>query len=138
MKSTSCRLAGTVVPGNVSFFFGFQWIFAILEPSGKGLPLPGMPDWQALIITGLARITAISFSFRLMETVCQPSYPLNSENASPFGTRTVYLAWAVSCAEVALPPRTASTVTASETNRPSPCFLLLACGLGFRLENGAV
>ena len=45
MKSTSCRLAGTVVLGNVSCFFGFQWIFAILAPSGKGLPLPGMPDW---------------------------------------------------------------------------------------------
>jgi hypothetical protein len=27
--------------GNVPIFFGFQWIFAILEPSGKGLPLPG-------------------------------------------------------------------------------------------------
>src|SRR6266403_793298 len=50
-----------------------------------------------------------------METVCQLSYPLNSENASPFGTRTVYLAWPVSCAEVALLPRTASAETASET-----------------------
>src|SRR6266480_3682802 len=35
--------------------------------------------------------------------------PLNSENASPFGTRTVYLAWPLSCAETALPPKTAST-----------------------------
>src|SRR6185436_8251936 len=50
-----------------------------------------------------------------MEIVCQPSYPRNSENASPFGTRTVYLAWPVSCAEMVLPPRTASTETASET-----------------------
>src|SRR4029450_10165051 len=50
-----------------------------------------------------------------METVCQPSYPLNSENASPFGTRTVYLAWPASCAETALPPRTASTETPSAT-----------------------
>ena len=32
------RLTGLVV-----FFFGVQWIFAILAPSGKGLPLPGMP-----------------------------------------------------------------------------------------------
>src|SRR5215469_99212 len=32
-------------------------------------------------------------------------YPLISENASPFGTCTVYL----SCAEMALPPKTAST-----------------------------
>src|SRR2546426_12088811 len=51
-----------------------------------------------------------------MATLCQLSYPLNSENASPLGTRTVYLAWPVSCAEmVALPPKTASTETASET-----------------------
>jgi hypothetical protein len=50
-----------------------------------------------------------------METVCQLSYPLNSENASPFGTRTVYLAWPASCAEVAVLPRTARTETASET-----------------------
>src|SRR5258705_5683230 len=80
-----------------------------------------------------------------METVCQPSYPLNSENASPFGTRTVYLAWAVSCAEMALPPKTASTETASETTTittagtllrfiaTSPWFWLLACELGFSL-----
>src|SRR5882672_8688506 len=40
-----------------------------------------------------------------MATTCQSSYPLNSENASPFGTCTVYL----SCAEMALPPKTAST-----------------------------
>src|ERR1700692_3703503 len=31
-----------------------------------------------------------------METTCQASYPLNSENESPFGTFTVYL----SCAEM--------------------------------------
>src|SRR5262245_25809793 len=37
-----------------------------------------------------------------METVCQPSYPLNSANASPPGTFTLYL----SCAERAKPPRT--------------------------------
>src|ERR1700730_8343590 len=41
----------------------------------------------------------------LMATVCQPSYPLNSENASPFGTCKVYL----SCWARAMPPKTAST-----------------------------
>src|SRR6266850_6188887 len=60
-----------------------------------------------------------------METVCQLSYPLNSENASPFGTRTVYLAWPVSCAEVALLPRTASTETASETTTITTAGTLL-------------
>src|SRR5712691_5264865 len=29
-----------------------------------------------------------------METTCQASYPLNSENASPPGTFKVYLSWA--------------------------------------------
>jgi hypothetical protein len=40
-----------------------------------------------------------------MEMACHPSYPLNSENASPPGTFTVYL----SCAEMALPTKMAST-----------------------------
>src|SRR5215831_13588973 len=40
-----------------------------------------------------------------METTCQPSYPLNSENASPFGTFTAYL----SCAEMPQPPTPANT-----------------------------
>src|SRR5215471_2013443 len=40
-----------------------------------------------------------------METTCQASYPLNSENASPFGTFTVYL----SCAEIAQPPTAVNT-----------------------------
>src|SRR3989442_15344157 len=62
MKSTSCRLAGTPVVGNVSCFLGFQWIFAILAPSGEGLPLPGNPAWKALSIHGLPRVTASSFS----------------------------------------------------------------------------
>src|SRR2546430_14443563 len=60
-----------------------------------------------------------------METVCQPSYPLNSENASPFGTRTVYLAWAVSCAEMTPPPKTASTEAASETTPITTAGILL-------------
>src|SRR2546430_11873339 len=35
-----------------------------------------------------------------METTCQASYPLNSENASPPGTFKAYLSWA----DMALPP----------------------------------
>src|SRR5437016_5136348 len=53
----------------------------------------------------LHRIIATTLSFRLMEMACHPSYPLNSENASPPGTFTVYL----SCAEMALPTKMAST-----------------------------
>ena len=39
----AATVPGTVAAVNVSNFFGFQWIFAILEPSGKGLPFLGMP-----------------------------------------------------------------------------------------------
>src|SRR6266446_5922978 len=48
MKSTSCRLSGTTVVGNVSCFFGFQWIFAILEPSGNGEQLFAVTDGDRL------------------------------------------------------------------------------------------
>src|SRR5215472_8037449 len=47
-----------------------------------------------------------------METSCQLSYPLNSENASPFGTLSVYL----SCAEKPLPPKTASPTAMVSVN----------------------
>ena len=44
MKSMSCKAPGTIgSPGWSSAFFAIQWIFAIIAPSGKGLPLPGMP-----------------------------------------------------------------------------------------------
>src|SRR5262249_11294146 len=54
-------------------------------------------------IAGLPSVMAITFSFRLMEMACQDSYPLNSENASPPGTFTLYL----SCADMARLPRRA-------------------------------
>src|SRR5215472_1462850 len=76
-----------------------------MAPSGKGLPLPGTPSLKAAIATGFPRITAYTPPFSLIATTGQSSYPLNSENASPPGTCTVYL----SCAEIALPPKTAST-----------------------------
>src|SRR5580692_388114 len=78
---------------------GFQWIFAILAPSGKGLPLPGTPALNASIIVGFPTITANNPPLRLTAMTCQPSYPLNSENASPFGTFNSYL----SCADNAAP-----------------------------------
>src|SRR6266480_3061006 len=43
-----------------------------------------------------------------METTCQASYPLKSENASPPGTFKAYLSWA----DMALPPK-ALTSTAT-------------------------
>src|SRR5215471_12730527 len=46
--------------------------------------------------------------FWLMETTCQASYPLNSENASPPGTLTVYLSC---CARAKLPKTASNTAT---------------------------
>src|SRR5215470_1282449 len=59
--------------------------------------------------------------------VCQPSYPLNSENASPLGTFTVYL----SCAARAMLPETASetaTITTAGTLLPFISFPSLLVG----------
>src|SRR5215470_13479848 len=58
-------------------------------------------------MTGLPRIIAMTLSFRLMEMACHASYPLNSENASPPGTFTVYLSWTAR----ASPTRTERTTT---------------------------
>src|SRR5215468_4126055 len=106
MNSTSLRVPGTVSgvlaeKGASVIFFGVHSILAILEPSGKGLPLPGEPSLYALIMTGFATITLITFwaSVRLGPTTCQSSYPRNSENARPPGTFTVYLSWAVKARE---------------------------------------
>jgi hypothetical protein len=139
MKSTSCRLAGTAVVVKVACIFGFQWILAILTPSGNGWPLSGMPAWKALIISGLARVTASSLSLWLMETVGQLSYPLNSENASPPGTCTVYLAGPASCAMTARPPRTPSptseTVMITIAASPLRVISTLPVGAGARLAD---
>src|SRR5208337_5594965 len=86
-------------------FFGFHWSFTIMEPSGKGLPLPGIPALYALIMVGLPTITLSTSSVRAEETTDQSSYPLKSENAIPPGDFSEYL----SCAESAATPRTAST-----------------------------
>jgi hypothetical protein len=45
MKPIAAWVSGTTVDGSGAsvLFFGFQWIFTIFEPSGKGFPLPGMP-----------------------------------------------------------------------------------------------
>ena len=85
-------------------FFGFHWSFAILEPSGKGLPLPGTPSLNAWIMIGLATITLSTSSVRAVETADQSSYPLKSENAIPLGDFSEYLSCAYrAVASTALP-----------------------------------
>src|SRR5256884_3366437 len=59
-----------------------------------------------------------------METTCQFSYPLNSENASPPGTFTVYLSWA----DRALPP---NALTSAVTIAIVPNPLLFITGSSF-------
>src|SRR5277367_6104759 len=82
-----------------------------MEPSGKGLPLPGTPALYALIMVGLATITLSTSSVRAEETTAQSSYPRKSENAMPLGDFNEYL----SCAKGAATTRTASTATAVGT-----------------------
>src|SRR4030095_3206693 len=59
----------------------------------------------------------------------QLSYPLNSENASPPGTCTVYLLCPVSCAVTARPPRTPSPTRKSVMTTPAASPLLLISAL---------
>src|SRR6476620_5275028 len=111
MTKACVKTSGTsTMKGASVLFFGFHWSFAILEPSGKGLPLPGTPALYALIMVGLATITLSTSSVLAVETTAQSSYPLKSENAIPLGDFSEYL----SCAEMAMavPQRTASTAVA--------------------------
>src|SRR5207244_3686424 len=97
------KTSGTSTTKGASvLFFGFHWSFTILEPSGRGWPLPGMPALYALIMVGLATITLSTSSVRAEETTAQSSYPLKSENAIPLGDFSEYL----SCAEIAVPLKT--------------------------------
>lgn len=92
-----------------------------MAPSGKGLPLSGMPSPKAAIISGFPRIMAIMPPFRLIAMTDQSSCPLNSEKASPPGTSRVYL----SEAEIATP----AARTVSDTETPSlinVLFLIVA------------
>ena len=89
------KTSGTSTTKGASvLFFGFHCSFAILEPSGKGWPLPGTPDLYALIMVGLATITLSTSSVRAEETTDQSSYPLKSENAIPPGDFSEYLSCA--------------------------------------------
>src|SRR4051794_23825545 len=105
MTNACEKTSGTSTTNCASvLFFGFHCSFTILEPSGKGCPLPGMPALYALIIVGLATMTLSTSSVRAEDTTAQSSYPLKSENAIPLGDLSEYL----SCAWAAVVPTTAS------------------------------
>src|SRR5439155_19421679 len=109
MTKACVKTSGTSTTNGASvLFFGFHWSFTILEPSGKGWPLSGTPALYASIMVGLATITLRTSSVRAEETTAQSSYPLKSENAIPLGDVSEYL----SCAQTAMPPRTANTPVA--------------------------
>ena len=60
MNPTRLRAAGTITEyGDSGSSFSNHSIFTILEPSGKGLPLPGMPSFYASIIVGFATMSFI-------------------------------------------------------------------------------
>src|SRR5882724_11402925 len=95
MTNAWVKTSGTSTTKGASvLFFGFHWSFTILEPSGKGWPLPGTPDLYASIMVGLATMTLSTSSVRAEETTDQSSYPLKSENAIPLGDFSEYLSCA--------------------------------------------
>src|SRR5205823_1223712 len=105
MTKACVKTSGTSTTNGASvLFFGFHCSLAILEPSGNGWPLPGMPALYASIMAGLATITLSTSSVRAEETTAQSSYPLKSEKAIPLGDAREYL----SCAPTVVPPRNAS------------------------------
>src|SRR3954447_760893 len=109
MTKACVKTSGTSTTNGASgLFFGFHWSFTILEPSGKGWPLPGTPALYAPIMVELATITLSTSSVRAEETTGQCSYPGMSENAIPLGDASEYL----SCAQMAVPLRTLSTPVA--------------------------
>lgn len=57
-----------------SLGFEIQWIVAILAPSGKGLPLAGIPCLQASIITGFPRIAATTTGSSLVSLAARCVY----------------------------------------------------------------
>src|SRR4051812_1483250 len=120
MTKACVKTSGTSTTKGASvLFFGFHWSFTILEPSGKGWPLPGTPVLNASIMIGLATITLRTSSVRAEETTAQSSYPLKSENAIPLGDVSEYL----SCASTVVPPRKASTAVAIAIVSLPLCFM---------------
>jgi hypothetical protein len=62
MTKASLKTSGTSTTKGASvLFFGVHWSFTIMEPSGKGCPLPGTPALNAVIMVGLATITLSTF-----------------------------------------------------------------------------
>src|SRR5689334_3605491 len=91
MKACENVSGTSTTKGASVLFFGFHWSFASFDPCGKAWPLPGMPDFIALMMVGLPRITFSTSSVRAEETTDQSSYPLKSENAIPLGDFSEYL-----------------------------------------------
>src|SRR5215470_19037225 len=92
MNATVFSVSGTFTKyWATGFLLNDHSIFVIFEPSGKSLPLLGIPSLYAFIITSLAAITFKLLSVWLTATFSQFSYPLNSDHASPSGIFSVYL-----------------------------------------------
>src|SRR3984957_11952683 len=121
MTKASLNTSGTSTTKGASvLFFGVHWSFTIMEPSGKGWPLSGMPALNALIIVGLPTITLSLSSVWAEETSDQTSYPRKSENAIPPGDTNEYLPLFWPSARRTTAPRTASAATAVATMAKPP------------------
>src|ERR1700733_1347110 len=83
-------------------------------------------------MTEFPRIMAILPPFALTAMTGQSSYPLNSANASPPGICRVYL----SCAEMALPPKT--TTAAAMIKIAEKIILFMTLSRAWRLSAGSV
>src|SRR4029077_3980519 len=95
MTKAWVKTSGTSTTKGASvLFLGFHWSFTIMEPSGKGWPLPGTPALYALIMVGLATITLSTSSVRAEATTDEYSYPLKSAHAIPLGDFSEYLSCA--------------------------------------------
>src|SRR5580765_2179272 len=68
MAKACLKTSGTSTTKGASALFGFHWSFTIMEPSGKGWPLPGTPALYAVIMVGLPTITLSTSSVRAEET----------------------------------------------------------------------
>src|SRR5215469_7095265 len=86
MKSTSCWLPGTVAEGNVSIAFRIPMDLRHLRAVGEGLAVAGNAGLVGLDHHKISNGRGHKAFVLTDRDNCQASYPLNSENASPFGT----------------------------------------------------
>jgi hypothetical protein len=121
MKPMPASVPGTcTAKGDSAFCCEFQAIFAILEPSGKGFPLPGNAGPVGVDHHGIGK-DQIEFVFGLTDGDSLPVF-ISPELREREPTRHLHAA--VSCAARVMPPKAASDATMPITGM----FLLFISG----------